>query len=90
VFARWEQGDQTSFFDALAEEVQWTASGSTPISGHSTSKAEDLEKVYQPLRTHFSGPTHCQVTQLLAEGDTVVVQWHGETPTRVGRPYVQE
>ena len=90
VFARWEQGEQTSFFDALAEDVQWTAIGSTPISGHCTSKAEYLEKVYQPLRTHFSGPTHCQVKQILAEGDTVVVQWHGETPTRAGRPYVQE
>jgi uncharacterized protein len=57
VFARWEQGDQTSFFDALAAEVQWTAIGSTPISGHYTSKAEYLEQVYQPLRAHFSGPT---------------------------------
>jgi len=90
VFARWEQGDQTSFFDALAEDMQWTAIGSTPISGHYTSKAEYLEKVYQPLRAHFSGPTHCQVKQILAEGDTVVVQWQGETPTQSGRLYVQE
>ncbi len=77
-------------FDALAAEVQWTAIGSTPISGHYTSRAEYLEQVHQPLRAHFSGPTHCQVKQILAEGDTVVVQWQGETPTQSGRLYVQE
>lgn len=28
--------------------------------------------------------------KIIAEADTVVVQWHGESPTRSGRPYVQE
>ncbi len=43
-----------------------------------------MEKVYQPLLSVFTGPTKCQVRQIVGEGDTVVVEWHGETPTRSG------
>jgi hypothetical protein len=90
LFHRWEQGDRQSFFDALAEDVHWTAIGNTPISGTYTSRAEYFEKVYRPLFALFTGPVRCQVRKIIAEGDTVVVQWHGETPTRSGRPYIQE
>ena len=33
LFDRWEHGDGQSFFNALAEDVRWTAIGNTPISG---------------------------------------------------------
>ena len=90
LFRRWEQGDGQSLFNALAEDVRWTAIGNTPISGTYTSRDEYFEKVYHPLFALFAGPVRCQVRKIIAEGDTVVVQWHGETPTRSGRPYIQE
>jgi uncharacterized protein len=90
LFDRWEQGDMQGFFNALAQNVRWTVSGSTPISGTYTSKTEYLEKVYRPLLARLTGPTRCRVRKIIAEADTVVVQWHGESPTRSGRPYVQE
>jgi uncharacterized protein len=90
LFDRWEQGDMQGFFNALADNVRWTVSGSTPISGTYTSKTEYLEKVYRPLLARLTGPTRCRVRKIIAEADTVVVQWHGESPTRSGRPYVQE
>jgi ketosteroid isomerase-like protein len=90
LFHCWEQGDGQSFFDALAEDVRWTAIGDTPISGTYKSRAEYFEKVYHPLFALFTGPVRCQVRKIIVEGDTVVVQWHGETPTRSGRPYIQE
>ena len=37
LFDRWEHGDGQSFFNALAEDVRWTAIGNTPISGTCTS-----------------------------------------------------
>jgi ketosteroid isomerase-like protein len=85
LFAQWEQGDMQSFFNALADDVRWTVSGSTPISGTYTSKPEYVEKVYRPLFDRLTGPTRCRVRKIIAEGDTVVVQWHGESPTRSGR-----
>jgi ketosteroid isomerase-like protein len=90
LFNRWEQGDGQSFFNALAEDIRWTAIGNTPISGTCTSRTEYLEKVYRPLFAFFTGPVRCQVRKIIGEGDTVVVQWHGEVATRSGRPYIQE
>ncbi len=90
LFDRWEQGDMQAFFDVLADDVRWTVSGSTPISGTYTSKVEYVEKVYRPLFARLAGPTSCRVRKIIAEGDTVVVQWHGQSPTRSGPPYVQE
>ena len=90
LFDCWERGDVQSFFNALAEDVRWTAIGNTPISGTCTSRTEYLDKVYGLLFDRFTGPVRCQVRKIIGEGDTVVVQWHGETPTRSGRPYIQE
>jgi uncharacterized protein len=90
LFDRWEHGDMQSFFDAVADDVRWTAIGHTPISGVYTSKAEYLEKCYRPLMARLNGPARCEVRRIIADGDTVVVQWRGETPTRAGQPYIQE
>ena len=84
VFQQWEEGDSASFFAALAPDVVWTAKGTTPISGTVHGKQEYMEKVYQPLLKVFTGPTKCLVRRIVGEGDTVVVEWHGETPTKSG------
>ena len=81
LFERWEHGDMQGFFDAVSDDVRWTAIGHTPISGVYTSKAEYLEKCYRPLMARLNGPARCEVRRIISEGDTVVVQWRGETPT---------
>lgn len=90
VFRRWEAGDSSSFFDAIAEDVQWTAIGNTPISGVAHSKTEYLSKTYHPLQKVFSGPTSCRVKRIISDGDVVVVEWHGEMPLLNGGLYVND
>ena len=90
VFAKWEAGDSSGFFDTVADDVTWTAIGTTPISGVSHSKTEYMKKTYSPLLAVFSGPTSCKVKRLVAEGDVVVVEWHGETPLAKGGVYVND
>jgi len=90
LFGLWEKGDSAPFFAALAADVVWTAKGTTPISGRYEGKQAYLDKCYKPLLSIFSGPTACRVTRLLGEGDTVVVEWHGETPTVSGVLYAQD
>jgi uncharacterized protein len=90
LFAAWERGDTAPFFSALAEDLTWTVSGHTPISGCYRSKSEYLEKVYQPLLVVFAGPTECRVRRIVAAGATVVVEWHGRTPTRDRELYAQD
>ena len=90
LFAKWEAGDSSGFFAAVADDVVWTAIGRTPISGVSHSKKEYMEKTYQPLLAVFAGPTSCKVKRVVAEGDAVVVEWHGETPLAKGGVYVND
>jgi uncharacterized protein len=90
LFERWERGDMKGLFDAISDDVRWTAIGHTSISGVYTSKAEYFEKCYRPLMARLNGPARCEVRRIIAEGNIVVVQWRGETPTHSGRPYVQE
>jgi uncharacterized protein len=90
IFRQWEQGDSSPFFNALAPDVIWTAKGSTAISGTYIGKNVYLEKVYKPLLAIFSGPTQCRVKQILADGNTVTVEWHGDTPITSGSTYSQD
>ena len=90
LFAKWEAGDSSSFFDSVADNVIWTAIGTTPISGVSHSKKEYLDKTYLPLQAVFGGATSCKVKRILAENDIVAVEWHGETPLAKGGVYVND
>jgi len=90
IFKQWEEGDSAPFFAALAPDVIWTAQGTTPISGTFHGKEAYLKEVYQPLLSIFTGPTRCQVKRIIGEGDTVAVEWHGETPTRSFGTYSQD
>jgi ketosteroid isomerase-like protein len=90
LFSRWELGDAQGFFNVLAEDLRCTVIGDTPISGTCTSLIEYLEKVYRPLFERFTGPVQCQVKNIIAEGDTVVVQWRGKAPMQSGTPYMQD
>jgi len=90
LFAKWEAGDSSHFFAAVADDVVWTAIGTTPISGVSHSKKEYMDKTYLPLQAVFAGATSCKVKRVVAEGDTVVVEWHGETPLASGGGYAND
>jgi len=90
LFSTWEAGDSSVFFKALSDDVQWTAIGTTPISGVSHSKSEYLTKTYEPLLKVFNGPTSCRLKRLMADGDLVTVEWHGETPLSKGGAYVND
>jgi hypothetical protein len=47
-FARWANGTG-SFFDLLADDVEWTITGSSPISKTYTSRKQFLEKAIAPI-----------------------------------------
>ncbi len=90
LFQKWEAGDSSAFFNALADNIQWTAIGTTTISGVLHSKAEYLAHTYQPLQKVFGGPTSCKVKRVIADGDLVVVEWQGDTPLLKGGSYVND
>lgn len=87
VFAAWARGDGAAFFKVLAEDVRWTVIGSCPVSRTYTSRQAFLDGAVKPLSEKLAGPIRTTVRNILAEGDTVVVQWDGNATTKSGKPY---
>jgi ketosteroid isomerase-like protein len=88
-FAAWADGDSRPFFRLVADDVRWTVIGSTRVSGTYTSKAAFVEGATGPLTEQLAEPIRATVDRVLADGDHVVVQWHGRSVSRSGTPYDQ-
>ena len=86
-FAAWANGDGMAFFNLLADNATWTVMGSCPISGTYGGRQRLIEDALQPQRAKLAGPPTPAVINLIAEGDTVVIQWVGKGMTKSGQPY---
>ena len=87
VFTAWAGGDGMAFFNTLAEDVQWTVIGTSPISRTYTSRQAFVDGAAKPLTAKLAGPIQPTVVNIIAEGDNVVLQWEGKATTKAGRPY---
>ena len=86
-FTAWANGDGMAFFNLLADTATWTVMGSCPISGTYVGRQRLVEDALTPQREKLAGPPTPTVLNLIAEGDTVVIQWVGKGSTKTGRPY---
>ena len=86
-FTAWAKGDGMAFFNLLADTATWTVMGSCPISGTYSGRQRLVEDALTPQREKLAGPPTPTVLNLIAEGDTVVIQWVGKGTTKTGRPY---
>ncbi|MGE0679871.1 MAG: nuclear transport factor 2 family protein [Candidatus Binatia bacterium] len=86
-FTAWAQGDGMAFFNLLADNATWTVMGNCPISGTYIGRQRLIEDALKPQRAKLAGPPTPTVINLLAEGDTVVIQWVGKGTTTGGQPY---
>ena len=85
-FAKWANGTG-SFFDLLADDLQWTITGSTYLSKTYTSKKQFLDEVINPLNERLSKRIVPKVTGLYVDGDMVIALWDGKATATDGRPY---
>jgi ketosteroid isomerase-like protein len=86
-FTAWANGDGMAFFNLLADTATWTVIGTCPISGTYVGRQQLIEQAVQPQRAKLAGPPTPIVSNLIAEGDTVVIQWVGKGATKTGQPY---
>jgi len=86
-FATWANGDGMAFFNLLAEDARWTVIGNCPISGTYIGRQQLVEDALKPQRAKLAGPPTPTVLRMLAEGDTVVIEWVGKATTKSGKPY---
>ena len=87
VFDTWASGDGMAFFNTLAEDVQWTVIGTSPVSRTYTSRQAFVDGAAKPLTAKLAGPIQPTVVNIIAEGDNVVLQWEGKATTKAGKPY---
>jgi ketosteroid isomerase-like protein len=69
--------DGAVFLDAFSDNLVWTATGHSPVSGTFRSKADYIEKVYRPLDDHLETWPQADVTRILADGDWAIVEFNG-------------
>lgn len=67
------------FVNALHEDLVWTATGTSPLSGVYRSKQDYLENVLKPLHARLATPVRPVVRRILVDGDwaTVLLQTEG-------------
>ncbi|MDX2239288.1 MAG: nuclear transport factor 2 family protein [Leptolyngbyaceae cyanobacterium bins.302] len=85
-FARWADGTG-SFFGLLADDVEWTITGRSPISKTYTSREKFLEEAIAPLNDRLSVGIVPRVRGIYAEGDMVIALWDGTATAKDGKPY---
>jgi uncharacterized protein len=86
-FTAWANGDGMAFFNLLTDNATWTVMGSCPISGTYVGRQRLVEDALTPQREKLAGPPTPTVINIIAEGDTIVIQWTGKGTTKTGQPY---
>ena len=89
VFDELAAGNGQPFMDALADDVRWTAIGTSPWSRTYEGKATVVAELMRPLFSQFADQYRAQATRIVAEDDIVVIEARGEVTTKSGRPYNQ-
>lgn len=85
-FDNWANG-KGSIFDLVADDVQWTLTGNTPLSRTYTSKRELMQRLVEPLNERLAQPIVPTIRNLVAEGDVVVAVWDGKATAMDGQRY---
>ncbi|MGE3772336.1 MAG: nuclear transport factor 2 family protein [Gammaproteobacteria bacterium] len=81
-------GNGAPLLDSLADDVQWTIIGTTVLSKTFGGKQAVIDGLLLPFREALvDGHIHIHVDNLLADGDYVIVQGHGEAMTKRGVAY---
>ncbi len=82
--------DWTTLFEALSEDIVWTVTGTSPVTGVFKGKKACVDGLILPVQQTMAEPFRCQVQRILVEGDFAVVLWKGSSTTKTGLPYRQE
>jgi ketosteroid isomerase-like protein len=80
-------GNPAPLVEHLADDVEWTIIGSTPLSGVYRGREEVVTKLFAGLRAALQAPVRFTFDRFIAAGDQVVMEAHGHAATIDGRPY---
>lgn len=84
------RGDSRPYLDLLDEDFTFTITGHNSWSRTIVGKAAVRAELYGPLFARFADRYTAQVIQVVAEGDTVIVEHRGCVTTKRGDLYNNE
>jgi ketosteroid isomerase-like protein len=84
MFIELSKGNTEAFLDSIADDVRYTMIGSTKYSGTFNSKQELISKLLSPLTAQLEGGIAVTPDNLIADGDYVATQAHGEARSKNG------
>lgn len=85
-FDRWRDATGGPF-ELLADNVEWTIVGSSPLARTYRSKQEFIDVVIAPFNARMAKPLVPTVRGLFADGDTVIILFDGAATVIDGKPY---
>ena len=81
------EGDPTPFLDLLTDDVVWTVTGTTALSGVYRGKAALHADLLGPVFAKFATQYRSVPSRFIAEDDIVVVETRGDVMTTSGERY---
>lgn len=85
-FDDWKEG-RGSVFDLLAEDVEWTVAGVSPVSATYSSKQSLIEEAVRPIHNKLLTPITPDLKKIIAQGSNLVVLWKGKAKSKDGLVY---
>lgn len=85
-FKQWQLGEK-SFFDLLADDVEWTVSGRSPVSGIYHGKEDFFKRSLNPITAQFKTPLKPELISLTGDGEYIWLSFHGKATTIDGDNY---
>jgi hypothetical protein len=84
VFKGLETGDGASFFEHVADDVDWIVEGTHPLAGHYTSKADFIAGTFDKLGKVLPEGAQLVVENLIVKDDQAVVELHSLATAKNG------
>jgi hypothetical protein len=84
VFKGLENGDGATFFERVADDVDWTVMGTHPLAGHYRSKKAFREGTFAKLSQVLPQGAQLHVEDLIVKGDEAVVELHSLATAKNG------
>ncbi|HUB96405.1 MAG TPA: nuclear transport factor 2 family protein [Stellaceae bacterium] len=85
-FDRWKSRTGGPF-ELLADNVEWTITGSSPLSRTYRSKQEFIDDVINPFNARMATPLDPTVHGIYADDDMVVILFDAEATVKDGKRY---
>ena len=83
-----EAGDGDAIRASFAPHATWTLAGELPISGTWVGREAIIEEFLPAAMSHYEpGSVRLEITGMIAEGDSVALQWTSRARTLDGDPY---